>query len=108
MELCAKMFQSLKRSTVQPAILQVESSTLDVWLASILNVSLKAPLSGIIKILVIVNFNVIQGFWLYLKIPFLVKTKVKIGQMNWWTKLTNNIVIDSLYDIQNKQSLLSQ
>ena len=28
--------------------------------------------------------------------------------MNWLTKLTNKIVIDSLYNIQNKQSLLSQ
>ena len=44
----------------------------------------------------------------YLKIIFFVKTKVKVGQMNWWTKLTNNNVIDSLYIIQNKQSLLSQ
>ena len=42
----------------------------------------------------------------YLKTPFFVKTKVKVGQMNWWTKLTNNIVIDSLYNIQNKQSSL--
>ena len=44
----------------------------------------------------------------YLKITFFVKTKVKVGQMNWWTKLTNNIVIDSLYNIRNKRSLLSQ
>ena len=42
----------------------------------------------------------------YLKTPFLVKTEVKVGQMNWWTKLTNNIVIDSLYNVQNKQSSL--
>ena len=77
-------------------------------MASILNVPLKAALSDIMKILVIVNFNLIQGFWLYLKIPFLVKTKVKADQMNWWTKLTNNIVIDSLYNFQIKQSLLSQ
>ena len=49
------------------------------------------------KILVIVNSNLIQGFRLNLKIPFLVKTKVKVGQMNWWTKLTNNIIIDLLY-----------
>ena len=28
--------------------------------------------------------------------------------MNWWTKLTNNIVADFLYNIQNKQSLLSE
>ena len=34
----------------------------------------------------LLNVNLIQGFWLYLKIPFLVKTKVKLGQMNWWTK----------------------
>ena len=34
----------------------------------------------------LLNANLIQGFWLYLKIPFLVKTKVKLGQMNWWTK----------------------
>ena len=60
------------------------------------------------KILVIVNFNLVQGFCLYLKIPFLVKTKVKVDQMNWWTKLTNNIVIGSIDNIQNKQSLLSQ
>ena len=69
---------------------------------------LKAALSDIMKILAIVNFNLIQGFWLYLNIPVLVKTKVKVDQMNWWTKLTNNIVINSLYDVQNKQSLLSQ
>ena len=43
-----------------------------------------------------------------LKIPFFVKTRVKVGQMNRWTKLINNNVIDFLYDIQNKQSLLSQ
>ena len=36
------------------------------------------------------------------------KTKVKLGQMNWWTKLINNIVIDSLYNFENNQSLLSQ
>ena len=42
------------------------------------------------------------------KIPFLVKTKVKVAQMNWRTKMTNNVVIDSLYNIQNKQSILSQ
>ena len=59
------------------------------------------------KILVIVNFNLVLDFWLYLEIPFLVKTKVKLGQMKWWTKLTNNIVINSLYNIQNKQSLPS-
>ena len=69
---------------------------------------LKAALSDIMKILAIVNFNLIQGFWLYLNIPVLVKTKVKVDQMNWWTKLTNNIVINSLYNVQNKQSLLSQ
>ena len=69
---------------------------------------LKAALSDIMKILVIVNFNLIQDFWLYLKIPFLIKTKVKVGQTNCWTKLTNNIVIDSLYNIQSKQILLSQ
>ena len=57
---------------------------------------------------VIVNFNLIQGFWLYLKIPFSVKLKIKVGQMNWWTKLTNNIVIRSLYNVPNKQILLSQ
>ena len=44
---------------------------------------LASALSNIMKILVIVNFNLIQGFWLYLKVPFLVKTKVKVGQMNW-------------------------
>ena len=60
------------------------------------------------KILVIINVNLIQGFWLYLKIPFFVKAKVKLGQENWWTKLTNNTVIDSLYNFQNKISLLSQ
>ena len=90
------MFHCLKLSTVQLAILQVKSSTLDVWLASILTVPVKAALSDIMKILATTNFNLIQGFWLYLKIPILVKTKVKVGQMNWWTKLTNNIVIDSL------------
>ena len=37
------------------------------------------------------------------KNPFLIKTKVKVGQTNCWTKLTNNIVIDSLYNIQSKQ-----
>ena len=55
------------------------------------------------KLLVIVDFNHIQGFWLYLKIPFLVNTKVKVGQMNWWTKLSNSIVMDSLYNFQSKQ-----
>ena len=94
--------------SAQLAILQVWSSTLDVWLASILNLPLKAALSDIIKILVIANFNLTEGFWLYLKIPFLVKTKIKVGQMNWWTKLTNNIVIRSLYNVPNKQILLSQ
>ena len=44
---------------------------------------LKDALPDIMKLLVIVNFNLLQGFWLYLKIPFLVKTKVKVGQMNW-------------------------
>ena len=46
--------------------------------------------------------------WLYLKILYLVKTKIKVGQMKWWTKPTSNIVLDSLYNNQNKQSLLSQ
>ena len=55
------MFHSLKPSTVQLAILKVWSSTLDVWLPSILNVPLKAALSEIMKILVIINFNLIQG-----------------------------------------------
>ena len=59
MELCAKMFHSSKLSTVWLAILQVQNFTLDVWLASILNVSLKAALSDIMKIVVIVNFNLI-------------------------------------------------
>ena len=67
-----------------------------------------ASLSDIMKILVIINVNLIQGFWLYLKIPFFVKIKVKLGQENWWTKLTNNTVIDSLYNFQNKIGLLSQ
>ena len=71
------------------------SSTLGVWLVSILNVPLKAALSDIMKILVIVNVNLSQGFWLYLKLSFYVKTKAKLGQMNWWTKLTSNVVIES-------------
>ena len=56
----------------------------------------------------LLNVNLIQDFWQHLKIPFLVKTKVKLGQMNWWAKLTNNFLIDSLYNFQNKPSLLSQ
>ena len=36
------------------------------------------------------------------------KNKAKVGQMNCWTKLTSVIAIDSLYNIQNKKSLLSQ
>ena len=71
------------------------SSTLGVWLVSILNVPLKAALSDIMKILVIVNVNLSQGFWLYLKLSFYVKIKAKLGQMNWWTKLTSNVVIES-------------
>ena len=71
------------------------SSTLGVWLVSILNVPLKAALSGIMRILVIVNVNLSQGFWLYLKLSFYVKIKAKLGQMNWWTKLTSNVVIES-------------
>ena len=43
-----------------------------------------------------------------LKIPFLVKAKIKLGQMNWWAKLTSNFIIDSLYNFQNKPSLLPQ
>ena len=85
------MFHSLKPSTVQLAILKVWSSTLDVWLPSILDVPLKAALSEIMKILVIINFNLIQGLGRgVFKIPYLVKTKVKVGQMNWWTKLTTD------------------
>ena len=53
------------------------SSTLGVWLVSILNVPLKAALSDIMKILVIVNVNLSQGFWLYLKL-ILCKNQSKI------------------------------
>ena len=66
MELCAQMVHSLKLVTVQIATLEVLRFTFDIWLASILNVPLKADLSDIMEILVLVNFNLIQGFWLYL------------------------------------------
>ena len=84
---------NIEDGTLRENILQLEAincsasylaSTLYVWLASILNVPLKTALSDIMKILVtvIVSFNLIQGFWLCLKIPFLVKNKAKVGQMN--------------------------
>ena len=57
-------------------------------LTSVMNVSLlKDALSENMKILFIkslvtVSLYLVQGFWLHLKLAFLVKTKAKIDQMN--------------------------
>ena len=80
MELCAQMVHSLKLVTVQIATLEVLRFTFDIWLASILNVPLKADLSDIMKILVIVSFILIQGFWLYLKILTVSRTSIGTDQ----------------------------